>query len=413
MRVASVGIVDDFIERFRREKLSFERAAEVVGEQLRDELNEVGVRCIVSHRVKQEESLRNKCIRRNAENPYASVDEVFADIVDLAGVRVALYFPAERDRADRIITRCFELLENRKEFPQGVPDASRNRFFGYSATHYRVKLREANLRDHDATLSHTRVEIQVASVLMHAWSEVGHDLAYKPVQGSLSSAELALLDQLNGLVHAGEIALEQLQEAGIRRTSHAGREFRTHYDLASHIIGYIEDKQGANVVSPEIGRVDKLHAFLQELDLATPQGLSPYLENLSVGLEKRTLSDQIIEAVIDNDPRAVRRLLAVQDSLQEQPNNVGEMYIEFIQRWNELVQKLKSRVSESQSLATSSVIIIARSSGVISEDSFHAMQYLRLRRDAYVHSKSDPDISKLKSDLDLVRPLLATFDSEP
>ena len=59
-----------------------------------------------------------------------------------------------------------------------------------------------------------RIEIQVASVLMHAWSEVEHDLIYKPLQGTLSKEELAILDELNGLVLAGEIALERLQAAG-------------------------------------------------------------------------------------------------------------------------------------------------------------------------------------------------------
>ena len=49
---------------------------------------------------------------------------------------------------------------------------------------------------------------------MHAWSEVEHDLIYKPLQGTLSKEELAILDELNGLVLAGEIALERcrLQE---------------------------------------------------------------------------------------------------------------------------------------------------------------------------------------------------------
>ena len=42
---------------------------------------------------------------------------------------------------------------------------------------------------------------------MHAWSEVEHDLVYKPLQGTLSDEELAILDELNGLVLAGEIAL--------------------------------------------------------------------------------------------------------------------------------------------------------------------------------------------------------------
>ena len=47
---------------------------------------------------------------------------------------------------------------------------------------------------------------------MHAWSEVEHDLVYKPLAGDLSEEELAILDEINGLVLTGEIALERLQK---------------------------------------------------------------------------------------------------------------------------------------------------------------------------------------------------------
>jgi ppGpp synthetase/RelA/SpoT-type nucleotidyltranferase len=70
------------------------------------------------------------------------------------------------------------------------------------------------LSDAQKRYAEARAEIQVASVLMHAWSEVNHDLAYKPLQGELSEDEYSILDELNGLVIAGEIALERLQRAG-------------------------------------------------------------------------------------------------------------------------------------------------------------------------------------------------------
>ena len=41
---------------------------------------------------------------------------------------------------------------------------------------------------------------------MHAWAEVEHDLVYKPFISGLSKQELAILDQINGLVLAGECA---------------------------------------------------------------------------------------------------------------------------------------------------------------------------------------------------------------
>lgn len=62
---------------------------------------------------------------------------------------------------------------------------------------------------------------------MHAWSEVEHDLIYKPLQGTLSKEELAILDELNGLVLAGEIALERLQAAGNERIQAAKMLFLT------------------------------------------------------------------------------------------------------------------------------------------------------------------------------------------
>jgi len=67
------------------------------------------------------------------------------------------------------------------------------RFSGYGAQHYHVRLKN---KAYEAD----RIEIQVASVLMHAWAEVEHDLLYKQLTGDPSPSERALLDQINGLV---------------------------------------------------------------------------------------------------------------------------------------------------------------------------------------------------------------------
>src|SRR5450755_3760331 len=43
-----------------------------------------------------------------------------------------------------------------------------------------------------------------------------HFQAYKPARGKLSEDEYAILDEINGLVLAGEIALERLQRAMLK-----------------------------------------------------------------------------------------------------------------------------------------------------------------------------------------------------
>ncbi|HEY9785829.1 MAG TPA: hypothetical protein V6D17_10540, partial [Candidatus Obscuribacterales bacterium] len=69
----------------------------------------------------------------------------------------------------------------------------------------------------DVRYADAKLEVQVASIIMNAWSEVEHDLIYKPKGGSISPEERAILDELNGAVLAGERILERLQEATQRR----------------------------------------------------------------------------------------------------------------------------------------------------------------------------------------------------
>jgi ppGpp synthetase/RelA/SpoT-type nucleotidyltranferase len=67
---------------------------------------------------------------------------------------------------------------------------------------------------------------------MHAWSEVEHDLVYKPFEGTLSDEEYAILDELKGLMIAGEIAFERLQKAGETRVAASERQFENYRQSA-------------------------------------------------------------------------------------------------------------------------------------------------------------------------------------
>jgi len=141
---------------------------------------------------------------------------------------------------------------------------------------------------------------------MHAWAEVEHDLVYKPEQGRLSEDEYAILDQLNGLVLAGEIALERLQKAGEARIAVRERPFANHYELAAYLL----DKAASVLKGPApdsaLGRVDLLQALLSKLDLPTPQKLEPYLRALSGDTERRPLAEQIVDQLLAEDESRYR-----------------------------------------------------------------------------------------------------------
>jgi ppGpp synthetase/RelA/SpoT-type nucleotidyltranferase len=135
---------------------------------------------MVTSRAKSVTRLEIKVRQRSTVKNYQSVDDIFADIVDLAGARVALYFPGERGQVDVLIKSLFNVIGMPKEFPDGSKAPYEKRFSGYRASHYRVQLKESALSDAQKRYAEARVEIQVASVLMHAWAEVEHDLVYKP-----------------------------------------------------------------------------------------------------------------------------------------------------------------------------------------------------------------------------------------
>ena len=189
-----------------------------------------------------------------------------------------------------------------KSFPDGTLASYPKRFAGYSAAHYRVRLRETGLVDAQKRYAEARVEVQVASVLMHAWTEVEHDLVYKPYQGALSEDEYAILDELNGMVMAGEIALERLERAGDQRVAVRGRQFANHYDLAAHLISALRGLAEADALQEGLGRVDLLWQMLRELGLATPEKLDRYLSALHPDLDRRPVAEQVIDQLLSEDP---------------------------------------------------------------------------------------------------------------
>jgi ppGpp synthetase/RelA/SpoT-type nucleotidyltranferase len=244
------------------------------------------------------------------EGPYKTVKEIEADIVDRAGVRIALYFPGDREDVDGIINSSFDVKKT-KSFPvHGKPDDSKhpNRFSGYHAKHYRVHLLGANLKDADQRYTAGLIEIQVASVLMHAWSEVNHDLVYKPFSGNLSENEYAMLDQLNGLVLSGEIALENLQKAYKARVSQPPdsdqppKPFSNQFEVAAFLKKEVAERMPHGRPEPAMGRADILFELLRRANLNDPQKLRQIVDEALPPNPRRPIAQDIIDALLCTNP---------------------------------------------------------------------------------------------------------------
>ena len=76
------------------------------------------MRAIVSSRAKSPNRLRDKIMDRNLAQQYSSVESIYSDIVDLAGVRVAIYFPGDMSKVEEIISTEFDIEGESKSFPE-------------------------------------------------------------------------------------------------------------------------------------------------------------------------------------------------------------------------------------------------------------------------------------------------------
>lgn len=290
-------IIDDFIKQYNKEFDYYQKLSQIIASKIEDQLFKRGIKAIVTHRAKRPDRLKDKLVKRNEEKKYKTVEDIYSDIVDLAGIRVSLYFPSEREIIDEVINDLFHVVKTKKFPNEAHTPKYEKRFSGYWATHYRVKLKEESLTKR---YLETVAEIQVASVLMHAWSEVEHDLVYKPFSGNLSKEELAILDEINGLVLSGEIALERLQSAMSERTKKQN-EIKDKYELTNYLLSNL-DKDYLNKI--KLGDTYLLNNYLNTIKKLDVNEFNNYINKINVDLPE-SVTDQLLNMLLvefyDND----------------------------------------------------------------------------------------------------------------
>jgi len=286
-----MSLIDDFINQYKKEYDFYSELARISCQMLEAELEKRGIKCIVSFRAKNPSRLYEKIEQRKDKKKYKSIADIYSDIIDLAGVRVALYFPSEREIVDEVVKEIFE-VKQKKQFPvQSHKPKYEKRFSGYWATHYRSTIKDND--KNNERYKDTIFEIQVASVLMHAWAEVEHDLVYKPLSGDLSDEELSIIDEINGLVIAGEIALERLQKSMARRVEESN-EINDKYQLTNLILNNL-NKNYINKL--KLGDTKLLTNYLKNIHKYDPQTFSKYLINVNQSVDE-TISEQVLNMLL-------------------------------------------------------------------------------------------------------------------
>jgi ppGpp synthetase/RelA/SpoT-type nucleotidyltranferase len=133
----------------------------------------------IQYRSKETSHLKPKLEARGSLESSSIEDE----IKDLAGVRLIFYTNTDVDRFlnSRLIPQNFEVHWDQARIHHPTEENAKQR---YQAIHYTVSLNEARtaLAEY-AKFKGLRCEIQIQTILIHAWAETSHDITYKRFEG--------------------------------------------------------------------------------------------------------------------------------------------------------------------------------------------------------------------------------------
>ena len=150
----------------------------------------------VTSRCKTVESYREKVARegKHYSNPIT-------DVTDLVGVRVIAYYLEDVGKIARAMRTEFLVDEANSVDKTAALDPDR---FGYESIHLVASLRPSRARLAEwAPYRGLRAEIQVRSLLQHAWAEISHKLQYKSSQQAPAQVRRQLY-RLSALLELGD-----------------------------------------------------------------------------------------------------------------------------------------------------------------------------------------------------------------
>ena len=163
----------------------------------------------VEARAKEVESFGKKAVERDdvdsTKPKYASP---LTEITDMSGVRVITFFPRTVDDVSRAIELEFHVVEKTDK----AELLRREERFGYQSVHYLVRLRDNRARLAEYAKYKGLVgEIQLRTVLQHAWAEIEHDIQYKSAE-TIPAAIRRRFMALAGLLELADREFQAIQD---------------------------------------------------------------------------------------------------------------------------------------------------------------------------------------------------------
>ena len=163
---------EEILSQYRELLPVFTRMAGDIPGKLKELFAEAGIIvAAVEHRVKTEESLTGKLRLKGSK--YQSIN----DITDIVGFRVITFYVDDVDKVASLLERIFDIDWENSIDKRKVHEIDS---FGYLSLHYICRIPESAYKDPaHPEINRIRFEVQMRSVLQHAWANMSHDTGYK------------------------------------------------------------------------------------------------------------------------------------------------------------------------------------------------------------------------------------------
>jgi putative GTP pyrophosphokinase len=169
------------IQDYQKVRDLYLRFSDVVKKILIETVNNSCIKVAsIEARAKTIESFANKATLPSESNPLQpKYRNPMTDITDFAGVRIITFFPRTVQEVNDVIESEFQILEKSDKGELLKQEGK----FGYQSIHYLIKLKPNRVTLPEYHIFNNLIaEVQVRTILQHAWAEIEHDISYKSVE---------------------------------------------------------------------------------------------------------------------------------------------------------------------------------------------------------------------------------------
>jgi len=164
--------VETILNDFRGKRALYEEFCLAMYKLLDSMLIIDGCKYQIFYRIKEPDNLEEKILRKEAEGIRY---EKLEDLEDLAGLRILFYIEADKNKFEK------KLLT---ELNEDVSVTHHKKISGYESTHVIASFGEKRISLSEySKFEGLKCEIQLTSILHHAWAEIEHDIIYKDTLG--------------------------------------------------------------------------------------------------------------------------------------------------------------------------------------------------------------------------------------